>query len=222
MDRIETPESLHEQDWQEKKPDDSKLEDTCRFDTLIRLIRKHDPSIVFDIGCGSGVLGRKIKAWKSEVVLHGCDISETALKRARACFEKAWKTDLDCEDIPAESGRYDVVVCSEVFEHIYDVNHLLREVNRLLKPVGVGLLTVPNVCYWRYRLDILVGKLPIPMNDDRHIHQFTREHFGKKLHNASLTTQTVRGGRIRLPWLATWKPTVFSDTLVFEVKKTSP
>jgi ubiquinone/menaquinone biosynthesis C-methylase UbiE len=136
-----------------------------------------------------------------------------------ASFNKVWETNLDSEDIPVMSAYYDLVVCSEVFEHIYDVNHLLREVNRLLKRTGIGLLTVPNVCYWRYRLDILLGRLPIPMNDDRHIHQFTQEHFGEKLHNASLTTQAVSGCRVRLPWLAAWKPTVFSDTLVFEVKK---
>jgi 2-polyprenyl-3-methyl-5-hydroxy-6-metoxy-1,4-benzoquinol methylase len=219
MDPIETPQSLHEKDWQQNKPDDSRLESTGRFDTLIDLITKHSPNSVFDIGCGSGVLGRRIKTWKSDTVLHGCDISETALQRAVVYFDKVWKADLDSQKIPVESGQYDIVVCSEVLEHVYDVNHLLREVDRLLKPFGIGLLTVPNACYWRYRLDILLGKLPIPMNDDRHVHQFTRERFEKKLLNAGLTIQGVLGCRVRLPWLAVWKPTIFSDTLVFEVKK---
>ncbi len=114
VQQVENSESLHELDWKENKPNDSGLENTVRFQTLMKLIQKHDPAIVFDIGCGSGFLGGKIKKWKPEVILHGCDISTSALEKAKLNFDKIWKTNLNCEDIPAESTIYDVVICSEV------------------------------------------------------------------------------------------------------------
>ncbi len=219
MARIETPESLHETDWEINKPDDTSLQSSGRFQALIKLIKKHNPDKVFDIGCGSGFLCHMIKSWKPETELHGCDISNVALDRAKLAMEKVWMVNLNIEGIPVESDTYDVVICSEVLEHIYDVNHALLEVSRLLKPKGIGLLTVPNLVYWRYRWDILLGHLPISVDDDRHLHQFTQKSFKEKLNKADMTGLSVSGFRKRFPWLADWKPSVFSDTLIFEVIK---
>lgn len=219
MALIETPESLHERVYKKKLPDDSEGKCSGRLKALMMLIQKHDPAILFDIGCGMGSLGRKIKEWKSEVILHGCDISTLALKRAKLHFDKLWKANLDCEDIPVESALYDVVVCSEVLEHIYDVNHGIREVNRLLKPDGVGLLTVPNLAYWRFRLDILKGCLPLSVGEDQHIHQFNQESFEKKVQKSGMAILSISGHSVRLPWFANWKPSVFSQNLIFEVKR---
>ena len=219
MTRIETPESLHETDWEINKPDDIQLLSSGRFKTLIKLIKKHNPDKVFDIGCGSGVLCDMIRSWKPGTKLHGCDISDVALDRAKLVIKRVWKVNLNIEDIPVESARYDVVICSEVLEHLYDVNHALREVSRLLKPKGIGLITVPNLVYWRYRWNILLGHLPIPVDDDRHLHQFTQKSFTEKLNKDDMIILSVSGFRERFPWLADWKPSVFSDTLVFEVMK---
>lgn len=220
MTEIQTPESLHDYDWLKCKPDDKLLADSCRYKALLNLIKKHDPNTVFDIGCGSGVLGKMVSSWKPGITIHGCDISDRALDRARKILQRVWKVDLDKEDIPVESEYYDVVVCSDVLEHIYDVSHALREVNRLLKADGIALLTVPNLVYWRYRWDIILGDLPIPVNDDRHLHQFNQKSFTSKVHDADMITLSVLGCRVRYPWLADWKPSIFSDTLIFEVMKT--
>ncbi|MFC1868985.1 class I SAM-dependent methyltransferase [Thermodesulfobacteriota bacterium] len=219
MALIETPELLHERDWKENKIDDSLLDNTGRFKALLKLIKKNNPKCIFDIGCGSGILGKKIKSWKSTITIHGCDISASALERADQYLDKVWHIDLDQEDIPVDSGHYDIAVCSEVLEHIYDINHAIREINRILKPKGIGLLTVPNMGYWRYRLDILKGELPIPIDDDRHIHFFNKISFEKRLMGNKLEIISISGYRINFPWLAKWKPSLFSDTLVFEILK---
>lgn len=83
MTRIETPESLHDTDWKKNKSNDTKLANSGRFKILIKLIKKHDPDKVFDIGCGSAVLCDMIRSWKPGTKLHGCDISNVALDRAK-------------------------------------------------------------------------------------------------------------------------------------------
>ena len=202
-----------------KKPDETGFEQSLRFDAILKKIQHHDPGLVFDIGCGSGYLGSRIKKWKPTVVLHGCDIYEIALDRAKPHFDNAMKVDLDRQEIPVSSGQYDAVFCSDVIELVYDVQHVLAEIQRILKPGKAGLLTVPNLVYWRYRLDLLQEILPIPADDECHLHQFTRDSMSGKIEIAALKITSVSGCRAVMPWLAEWKPSVFSDTLIFEVMK---
>ncbi len=49
----------------------------------------------------------------------------------------------DITAIPAPSGSFDVILCTEVLEHIPDPLATLREFDRLLKPGGQLIMTVP-------------------------------------------------------------------------------
>lgn len=47
--------------------------------------------------------------------------------------------------IPLPDGYFDSVLSSEVFEHIFNLDHVLRELNRVMKPGGKLLVTCPFV-----------------------------------------------------------------------------
>ncbi len=49
----------------------------------------------------------------------------------------------DITEIPAEDASFDVILCSEVLEHVPEPNHALDEFARLLKPGGILILTAP-------------------------------------------------------------------------------
>lgn len=49
----------------------------------------------------------------------------------------------DITEIPAEDCSFDVILCSEVLEHVPEPTHALDEFARLLKPGGVLILTAP-------------------------------------------------------------------------------
>jgi SAM-dependent methyltransferase len=49
----------------------------------------------------------------------------------------------DLKSIPVWSGRYDLVVCSQVLEHINEPKQVLRELYRVLKPDGALWLSAP-------------------------------------------------------------------------------
>lgn len=55
------------------------------------------------------------------------------------------KIDIVCDivNIPEPDGSFDVVLCTEVFEHLPDVTEALDEFSRLLKPGGVLITTAP-------------------------------------------------------------------------------
>lgn len=49
----------------------------------------------------------------------------------------------DLGSIPVEDNRYDLVVCTQVLEHVPDPGSVLRELFRVLKPNGCLWLTAP-------------------------------------------------------------------------------
>ena len=49
----------------------------------------------------------------------------------------------DGKHIPLPDNTFDALFCSEVLEHVFDPDVILREINRVLKPEAMVLLTVP-------------------------------------------------------------------------------
>lgn len=49
----------------------------------------------------------------------------------------------DGKTIPFENDHFDSVFCSEVFEHVFNLPDILKELNRVLKPGGLMLITCP-------------------------------------------------------------------------------
>jgi len=51
----------------------------------------------------------------------------------------------DGKNIPFDNEYFDSVLCSEVFEHLFDIEHALQEIHRVLKKGGKLLVTCPFV-----------------------------------------------------------------------------
>jgi methionine biosynthesis protein MetW len=214
-------EARHDQDWLETKASDGFFEETLRYPDIADVIVRLRPRKLLDVGCGSGYLAKLLKARVPGLVIHGVDISTVALERARNHSDQVWQVDLDKADVSVPSEQYDTVTCIEVLEHLYDPDHALREVARVLAPGGHAVVTVPNLAYWRYRLDLLRGRVPPPAVDSRHLHQFNQRVLGEALSRSNLRLTGITGHAVRLPWLARRHPAVFSDILIATAVKAS-
>lgn len=51
----------------------------------------------------------------------------------------------DGRQIPFEDSSFDLILCTEVLEHAEDPDKLVREMNRVLQPGGMALITVPSM-----------------------------------------------------------------------------
>lgn len=81
--------------------------------------------------------------------------------------------------IPAPDGSFDVVLCTEVLEHVPYPNETLREFARLLKPGGTLLVTAPYAC------------LP-HMRPHFYYSGFSREYFESQLDRLGFAVRECR------------------------------
>lgn len=110
-----------------------------------------------DVGCGDGSKSGDWLTRRGASYL-GVDISDTAVELARARgLDVRLISDAGALGVDAES--VDVVICTEVFEHLFDTVGASQEIFRVLRPGGKVIVTVPNVAHWRNRADFaLLGR----------------------------------------------------------------
>lgn len=93
-----------------------------------------------DVGCGGGILADAMARQGAEVL--GIDLSTKALKVAQLHAMEASTPRVQYREIAVEAlaadepGRYDVVTCMEMLEHVPDPSSVVRACARLAKPGG--------------------------------------------------------------------------------------
>ena len=93
-----------------------------------------------DLGCGDGRLTALLAAER----VTAADVSAVALERARRRLPDARLVELESDaPLPFGESEFDLVVCAETIEHVRDVQLLLSEVRRVLRPGGALALTTP-------------------------------------------------------------------------------
>ncbi len=101
--------------------------------------------LILDGGCGPGIFGA-ILAEANRVV--GLDISwrsvHLATKRAADAHVRAVGVVGDLEFLPFGDGTFDVCFCGWTLHHFSEVNFVVRELKRVLKPGGMIAFAEPN------------------------------------------------------------------------------
>jgi O-antigen biosynthesis protein len=94
-----------------------------------------------DLGCGDGRLSAELRARK----LAAADVSAVALERARATLGRgAQLVELEPDaPLPLDDAQFDLVLCAETLEHVRDVQLLLSEARRVLRPGGTLAVSTP-------------------------------------------------------------------------------
>jgi 2-polyprenyl-3-methyl-5-hydroxy-6-metoxy-1,4-benzoquinol methylase len=98
-----------------------------------------------EVGPGSGVYLPVLTRAATEVV--ASDIEDAYLSQLLPLAATRPNLRLQCDDITRSSfasASFDLVLCSEVIEHIADSGSALQEMFRLLRPGGLLILTTPQ------------------------------------------------------------------------------
>lgn len=105
---------------------------------LLQSIVKYIPELsgsIMDFGCGS-------KPYKSLFTVNeyvGVDFQGQGHSHENEVIDVFY----DGLSLPFENNRFDGIFSSEVFEHVFNLEHMLTEINRVLKPGGKLLVTCP-------------------------------------------------------------------------------
>jgi 2-polyprenyl-3-methyl-5-hydroxy-6-metoxy-1,4-benzoquinol methylase len=126
----------------------SKAEDIKRLKFIIDNLPVRNSSIlnILEIGCGEGNICFQMANYGHKVL--GIDISDTTIKSAIKKWGNTPGLTFRVEDAEqmklSSEEKYDVIVCSEILEHLHEPAKLVRNFNNLLKPDGIAIVTVPN------------------------------------------------------------------------------
>lgn len=174
---------------------------------------------VLDAGCGDGyILQETAKRWRAEGArFFGMDISFYKTARARERLGASAHINVaNLERTPFADNTFDVIVCTEVLEHLLNVQPGIAELRRILKPGGRLLLSTPSrhPVFWSYAnpltwLEAFAGlffpaALP-PFHNLEHpdapnsvVHRaFTQSELHKELR--AFENVTIRSTSFRLP-----------------------
>ena len=105
---------------------------------------------VLDYGCGAGEVVRDLR--KRGVSAFGCDVFYEGGDTSDAIDAGLMGSSIrkmDGASIPFGDGSFDLVINNQVMEHAEDLDVVLRDIARVLKPGGVVLSLFPDGSVWR-------------------------------------------------------------------------
>ena len=163
---------------------------------VLDAIRANCPDMAgkhLDIGSGDGslirLLGQHFKMNSS-----ACDYIDSLMELAG---QKVDVVNLDLEPLPYPDETFDLITFTEVIEHVENHRAVLRDIQRVLKPGGLVLITTPNILNLKSRLRFLFfgfwnlfGPLHISASDKYstggHINPISYFYLCHSLHDAGL------------------------------------
>ena len=163
-----------------------------------RLMRYHDFFVnriapgerVLDVGCGYGAVAYSL-ATRAGALVTGIDLNEANVAKARAKFHHPNLTFVHGDAMAnLPPGPWDVLVLSNILEHIERRIFFLTELQQGLRPSRM-LIRVPMIDRdWRVPLREELGMFHF--GDSTHFTEYTAESFAEELREAGLSIRHVQ------------------------------
>jgi methionine biosynthesis protein MetW len=134
---------------------------------------------VLDLGCGDGSLLRFLKETRAATG-YGIEIDAANITASVGNGVNVIQIDLESGLSGFESNSFDYVVLSQTLQAVRHTERIIREMLRVGRE---GIVAFPNFGYWRHRLQILAGRMPVSSNlpyqwyETPNVHLFTIRDF---------------------------------------------
>jgi SAM-dependent methyltransferase len=164
---------------------------------LVQALKLSSNADILEIGCSGGPLLQRLRS-VGYTQLTGIDISEAGI----AVAQQRGIPNVSCMDgtkLAFPDASFDLVVASDVLEHIQDEAQALQEWARVLRPGGRLLVFVPA-------FQFLWGK-----------HDVVNQHFRR--YTANQLATVVRGANLKVSRTSYWNVSLFFPTAVVRLFK---
>lgn len=144
------------------------------------------PKTILDVGCASGWFISKVSSKFPNAKCYGIDIYNKGIKYANKIYPKIEFRIADAHKIPYASNAFDLVVCTEVLEHVTDPKSVLQEIKRVLKNKGNAIIELDSgnllfsIVWYVWRR--FGGKVW----NDSHLHSFNVKKLEKMIKSCDL------------------------------------
>lgn len=166
------------------------------YKALIHLAKILNPETILDAGCGEGFSLSKLSEYKIGTKLEGVDDSKIALSLGKKLFPSLSLKYGSLHSLPYASNSFDLVVCTEVLEHLKNPSNAIIEALRVSKKHAI--FSVPNEPFFMAS-NFLRGKnLSRWGNDPGHINHWTIFSFLSLLKKESIRIKAIK---LPFPWI---------------------
>jgi len=114
-----------------------------RAEEILRTLRRFanlSERSVLDVGCGPGHIADYLRRYVKDVV--GLDTNETYLREATERHLQAVLGDVAC--LPLRAEAFDVIICNDVLEHVFDSKLAIQEIMRVISGDGIAFVQCAN------------------------------------------------------------------------------
>ena len=175
------------QDWWDENGSFSALHKItpCRINYIIQVIKKNikkqekygDYEIcqnlkILDIGCGGGILCEPLSRLGGQVT--GIDVSENAILSAKTHAQtKGLNINYKCisiEDFNSKNYSFDLVIASEVIEHVSNRKHFLQMLKQISSNKTSIIITtinksLPGIVFGKFAAEYILNLIPKNTHD---------------------------------------------------------
>ncbi|RMH71085.1 MAG: class I SAM-dependent methyltransferase [Gemmatimonadetes bacterium] len=129
---------------------------------------------LLDVGCGNGFIAA---SFVDRFETYGVDISTVALKAAAEKGIRTAAIDANQMELPYPDQFFDVIICLDVLEHVFDPLALTKEIHAKLVPQGTFIVCVPNILNLFNRIHFLRGEFVDVMDVAHRTNALFSEHI---------------------------------------------
>ncbi len=164
------------------------------FKALTEEVIALNPVRILDAGCGEGFTLKRLLSKGVGEVLEGIDVQAEAVNLGKKSHPELNLREGSVYALPYEDGSFDVVLCTEVLEHLARPEDALKELHRVSSKYVI--VTVPNEPFFQ-AANFLRGKnLARWGNDIEHIQHWSTRGIAKLVGKHF----KVRKTRAPFPW----------------------
>jgi len=161
---------------------------------LLDTAKRLKPTSVLDAGCGEGFTLSHFEEKNIGKNLEGVDFLSTAIKIGKKLHPKLALKQGDIYKLPYKDSQFDLVLCTEVLEHLENPEKALKELKRVTKKYII--LSVPNEPLFMFGNFIRGKNVKRWGNDVEHINHWSTSAFEKFVAKEF----TVEDVNTPLPW----------------------
>lgn len=103
---------------------------------------------LLEIGAGAGntLLHAKQNGYASEI--HGVELCDLLEEQDKLQFNSFLIGNIENVDLNFAYGYFDVIICGDVLEHLFDTDSVLNKLKQYIKQDGVLIASIPNIRNW--------------------------------------------------------------------------